>query len=322
MALLLAGDVGGTKVFLRAFDAQTGEVLADKRLLCNDYASLTALIQSFQSEFQLSEFSAACFGLPGPVAGRKARLTNLPWEVDADLLQKNCHITSVQLINDFSASAYGIDELGADDLFTLQEGSPNSDGNRLVVGAGSGLGVAPVVKCQGVYMPQDSEGGHIDFAPLNPIQTDLFNWLHQKWQHVSYERILSGEGLESLYLFFNLQAHGHGHKNISAPQIQQFALEGDDVALKTLNVFVEVYGAFVGNAALLWKSTAGIYIAGGIAPKIIDWMKKPSFIQAAINKGRMTEQVKSLPIYLVKNEQLGLLGAVAHAKTQYQLTDK
>ncbi len=320
MAVLLAGDVGGTKVYLRAFDSVSGDILAEQRYLSTEFSSLTVLVQTFQKQHKINSCQMACLGLPGPVDGRNAKLTNLAWTVDVTEIEKVCDIHEVFIINDFLAVAYGIDELIEKDVVTLQKGKHNLQGNRLVVGAGTGLGVAPVINCDGEFIPQASEGGHLDFAPLNPCQIDLLSWLHQKWHHVSYERILSGEGIESLYMFFSQRAQEQDRKDfkqsITAAEIHALALNGDDIAVQTLDTFVEVYGAYIGNLGLVWKSTAGIYIAGGIATKIQDWMEKPIFIKALLNKGRMEQQVKDLPVFLVKNQQLGLLGCLVYVRSK------
>lgn len=319
MAALLAGDVGGTKVYLRAFNVESGDIIAEQRYLSAHFPSLISLVQSFQKEYGILSCQMACLGLPGPVNGRKVQLTNLPWLVDAQQLEDACQIHSVFIINDFSAAAYGIDELEDTDILTLQTGQYDNSGNRLVVGAGTGLGVSPVMNCSGEFIPQSSEGGHLDFAPLNKNQCDLLIWLQKKWHHVSYERILSGEGIVTLYAFFSvLAAHKNNHKNMTASKVYDLALQGDKVALRTLDTFVEVYGAYIGNLALIWRSTAGIYIAGGIASKIQYWMEKPLFVNALLDKGRMAQQVKNQPVYLVKNGKLGLLGSVAYVKIAYK----
>lgn len=313
MAYVLAGDVGATKVFLRVLEVEQRHIVAEYRYASADFSSLSSLVQSFQSEFDFPQLSSACFGLPGPVQGRRAELTNLPWMVDADELETTCQIGRVDIINDFYAAALGVDEVGDDDFITLQKGEFDTAGNRLVVGAGSGLGVAPVKNCNGHFIPQPSEGGHMDFAPNNEQQVEILAWLHQKWSHVSYERLLSGEGLETLYFFYSLEAHGAGQRIMRAAEVHEAALAGEDVALKALATFVEVYGAYVGNAALIWEAKAGIFIAGGIAPKIRDWMERPEFINAFLNKGRMKKIVEKLPVYLVTNEKVGLLGAMKRA---------
>ncbi len=321
MSQILAGDVGATKVLLQAYDVDSQTLLAESRYISGNFASLIEVIQLFQQQCRITHFSAACLGLPGPVVGREARLTNLPWVVNAGLIEEQCWIDHVSLTNDFYAAALGVDELVESDLLCLQPGIPNMQSNRLVVGAGSGLGVAPIKNCDGHFIPQSSEGGHIDFAPVNDLQIAILKWCRQKWSHVSYERLLSGEGLETLYFFFSIEEHGHGHKGLKAPLIHQAALEGENVAIRAINAFVEIYGAYIGNLALIWESNAGVYIAGGIAPKISHWMMKPIFLNAFLNKGRMRNLVENTPIYLVLNEKVGLLGAMQQAIKNHNLAN-
>lgn len=325
MGKLLAVDVGATKVLLLVFDSETDETVAKKRYLSTDFNSLSELVNTFRKEFSLEGFEVACLGLPGPVSARQAKLTNLPWVVSADTLAKDCNIRYVEVMNDFTAAALGISDLAEEDKLCLQQGDFNEKGNRLIVGAGSGLGVAPIVNCHGEFIPQASEGGHMDFAPLGDVQLRLFNWLHKKWPRVSYERILSGEGIGFLYTFFNAENHGHSHHNLtkglSAEQVHKLALEGEAVAIKTLDTFVEVYGAYIGNVSLLWQAKAGVYIAGGIGPKIQDWMQQPRFINGVTSKGRMSELLKDIPIYLVINDNVGLLGMKYLARKKYWTLD-
>lgn len=313
MAKLIAADLGGTKVFFQCFETETDQILAESRYECANFDAFETIVETFLTDFQLSEISGMAIGLPAPVTGRSVKLTNLPWQVDADILQTRCQIERVLLINDFYAAALGVDALNDNDIVCLHDRPINPTGNRLVIGAGTGLGIAPVKNCQGLFMPQASEGGHMDFAPLNSTQTELLNWLLHRWRHVSYERVLSGEGIENLYHFFNARAHGMSHQNVpkdtSAEKVHQLAENGDPIAIDTLDTFVEIYGAFIGNAALIWQAEAGIYVGGGIAPKLIDWMQKPIFIDSYLHKGRMKKVVDAFPIYLVKNEQVGLLGA-------------
>lgn len=312
--LILAGDIGGTKSWLQAIDLDDAErVVAQAKYVSQAFESLDAIIQTFCAEFQLSHFEAACFGLPGPVAGRQAELTNLPWQIDADQLQSHCHIKRVELINDFQAAAFGIDALSDDQLITLYPGDFDGRGNRLVVGAGTGLGVAPVVRCMDGFWPQPCEGGHMDFAPEDESQQSLLKWFWQCWPHVSYERVLSGAGIEALYAFFADLPATDQQAWLSAPRVHQLAEEGDPVAVKALTTFVEVYGGYIGNLALLWPARAGVYIAGGIASKIEQWMRKKEFLFCLHNKGRMQKLVMSMPVYLVKDESLGLKGASVRA---------
>jgi glucokinase len=238
MKILLAADVGGTKVNLSAFELETDKVLAEGYYLCANYTSLTALVKDFLVQLEGVEIEAACFGLPAPIQGRKVPLTNLHWVVDADEIEAECDIKKLILINDFSAAAYGIEVLQPEDCIELQKNtySPleQAQGNRLVIGAGTGLGMSLMVQCHGSYIPHASEGGHIDFAPVNKEQEHLLGWLHQKWQHVSYERLLSGEGIKTLYKFYSTQTQGAGDRHTpSAPQISFFAHQGDPIAIRT-----------------------------------------------------------------------------------------
>lgn len=312
--LVLAGDIGGTKALLQAIDLNNpGKVLAQAKFPSQSYDSLESIIHTFCSHHHFTQFEAACFGLPGPVSGRQATLTNLPWRVDADALQASGYINKLELINDFQAAAFGIDALSADQWTTLHPGEYDGRGNRLVVGAGTGLGVAPVVRCLDGFWPQPCEGGHMDFSPQTPEQQSLLVWLWQFWSHVSSERILSGAGLEALYAFYADLPVKDNQAWLSAPMIHQLAEQGDVTAKKTLESFVEIYGGYIGNLALLWPARAGIYIAGGIAAKIEHWMKQPPFLSALHAKGRMSNLVQSMPVYLVKDETLGLRGAAVRA---------
>jgi len=370
--IYLAGDIGGTKALLQLVQispntsasnslfsqqALPTQCLAEQRYLCNDFNSLESIIQTFLSsvtdiDWSSNTITSACFGLPGLVNSRVVELTNLPWVVNADVIQQNCNINKVTFVNDFYAAALGVNALTSEETQTLYQ-PPNTQtnlsANRLVIGAGTGLGVAPVFFDGKNYLPQASEGGHFDFAPISETQQQLLSWLWQKWPHVSYERVLSGPGLETLYEFFfkhdlpnsYSQASSQNiHKNkltrtlnkevglpytkeyinksfspLTAPDIQALAEAGDKVAQKALIELVTIYGAFIGAVALIWNANGGIYLAGGVALKILSWMKTDYFITAFLEKGRMSKVVKNMPIYLVTNEALGLRGAMQAAKS-------
>ena len=350
----LAGDVGGTKAILQLI-RQSGhraefEVVAQTRYECCQFDNLQQIVQTFLAESVDPPVSidAASFGLPGPVSGRQVQLTNLPWVVDADALLAECPIERVELVNDFYAAALGIDVVEPTCLEALyQPDKPITHlKNRLVIGAGTGLGVAPIYFDGGRYWPQSSEGGHFDFAPISETQQLILNWLWQRWPHVSYERLLSGEGIETLYQFFhqhvvsssfsisnsqNLnknkifnQQNNHlgllvaeskqesASPSLTAPEIHALAEAGDLTAEKALVEFVTIYGAYVGAAALLWNAPGGIYLAGGIAAKLLRWMRHPAFLAAYLEKGRMSHIVAGMPVYVVTDETLGLKGAMLH----------
>lgn len=311
MSYIIAGDIGATKALLEVYDYQEGVVLSQQRYPSEEFDSLEQLVQLFMEDAKITSCDWACFGLPGPVVGRRSKLTNLSWQVDATQVEHSCSIRTVSLVNDFYAAAVGLEAVDESDLLTLHKGIDLPEGNRLLVGAGTGLGVSPICYCHGKYYPQASEGGHIDFGPLDALQSELLNWLRNKWVHVSYERMLSGIGLETLYAFFSIRHHGHNRRltKLKAPEIEAAALQGDVAAQETLMSFIKLYGAFIGSVALVWPAKGGIYIAGGIAPKIRQWMQKPEFVEAFLNKGRMTPVVEEMSIRLVMNDQLGLLGA-------------
>lgn len=327
--MILAGDIGGTKSWLRALDSENQAILADKIYPSADFSSLEAVIEQFKQDFGLVSFQAACLGVPGPVAGRQAKLTNLPWLVDADNLEQSCNILRVEILNDFTAAAYGIDSLNPAEIITLQAGEFNPAGNRIVVGAGTGLGVAPVFNAQNLtgktdFIPQGSEGGHIDFAPTNPVQQKFLNHLWQKWDnaHVSYERVLCGDGLEEIYAFLLQEAGNQTDNNqtshnqvwLRAEEVTKAANGGDAIADAALKMFTQIYGAYIGNISVLWPAFAGVYIAGGIAAKILPWMQHQDLIAAIHAKGGMRHLVEKMPVYLVTNPALGLLGASAIAQ--------
>lgn len=312
--LILAGDIGGTRSRLRAFDDSNPACLFEAVYDSASFASLTDIILDFSQKHQIQYYASACFGLPGPISQRRVNLTNLPWLVDADQLESHCAIKTVHFINDFQAAAYGIDTLSNDQLITLQPGQPDPHGHRLVVGAGTGLGVSPIVNQAGTFYPQASEAGHMDFAPMDVNQAALLKWLWPIWPHVSYERILSGAGLETLYAFYAGLSH-HDHQAwLQAESIQKLAEQDDLIAQRAIETFVEVFGAYIGNVILLWSSYAGVYIAGGIASKIEVWMKQNGFLDAMHHKGRMRDLVQKTPVYLVTDESLGLEGASNYAR--------
>lgn len=353
----LAGDIGGTKALLQLNqinpENNATTLVGKKRYLCNDFDSLESIVSTFLLSFQIPDLTieSASFGLPGPVNNsRQVQLTNLPWIVDADQLERTCLIKKVYFVNDFYAAALGVDTLDGSELISLyrpeihQINHEPIRGNRLVIGAGTGLGVAPVFFDGQEFLPQSSEGGHFEFAPISETQQLLLQWLWQRWEHVSYERVLSGPGLEVLYAFFlkhdvitsyseissqilnknklftkqnNPVGLNFAHTDfnlskrlLNAEQISQAAEAGNPVAIQALTEFVTIYGAFVGAVALIWPAPNGIYLAGGIGVKILDWMQKPYFKKAFLEKGRMTQVVENIPVYLVVDESLGLRGAM------------
>lgn len=308
--MLLAADIGGTWARLQAL-SRTDEqhAVARATYFSADYPCLSSVINRFRQEHGLPDFAAACIGVPGPVAGQRANLTNLPWQVDAAELEQQCAIGRAVLVNDFQAAAHGIDNLSADQLLVLNPGQPDAQGHRLVTGAGTGLGVAPVMFCNGRYLPVACEGGHMSFSPVDDLQQDLLRWLWRQWEHVPFERVLSGPGLELLYGFLAGLEHPREAGGVRAAEITARADAGDPLACRTLTVFVGIYGSYLGNLALLWPARGGIYIVGGVAASISHWMQRVEFLQSMQAKGCMQELVRSMPVYLVTEKDPGLQGA-------------
>ena len=319
MNYILSGDIGGTKTLLQlsAADKSRAPIL-QKSYPSNQYSGLAEIIDEFLHQANITAIAAACFALAGPVLGRQVRLTNLPWSVDADAIAARFMIPRVSLINDFEAVGMAIGILQPVDILTLQPGKEQEHGVRLTVGAGTGLGVAWMTWQDGGYRVHPSEGGHMDFAPSNPVEYELLCYLQKRHGHVSYERIVSGPGLVAIFEFLRdsdraavspqlLAAVGGADP---AAAIAQSAQQGDEpVAHMALDLFLSAYGAFVGNVALAALPRGGIYVAGGIAAKIVAQMQQGSFLQAFRSKGRYAEFLASLPLHIVTNPQAGLLGA-------------
>jgi glucokinase len=319
MSYFLAGDIGGTKTLLQVFSAgQERSPVLRKSYPSAGFAGLAEIVDVFLQEAKIQEVSSACFALAGPVSGRKAKLTNLPWEVDANFLAAHFHISHVALINDFEAVGLGIAALETDDLFTLQQGASQEQGARIVVGAGTGLGVAWLSWTGEGYAVHPSEGGHIDFAPTNEMQYALLKYLQHRHGHVSYERIVSGPGRVAIFEFLRDSQYATPSAELisainngdAAAAIAGFAIEKKEIiAVQSLDMFIQIYGAFVGNVALAALPRGGIYIAGGIAAKIAREVQQGGFIENYLDKGRFRELLASFPLSIVMNSNVGLLGA-------------
>ena len=309
---IIAADVGGTNT--RLVSASINEprtVLHEIRYLSGEFDSFEPLLQTFIKDSGLAsdQLDTLSLALPGLVGESSAKLTNLPWTIDKKSLMEKFGIDNVYLMNDFQASALGTRQLLDKDRVVLNEGMHDNGATCVAVGAGTGLGVAWIQYDKEGEQTYSTEGGHIDFAPQDDTQSRLLQFLQQRHEHVSYERVLSGSGLVSLYEFFT----GNQQPGITAEWVNNQTRDNDEAANKALSLFVQVYGAYVGNLALLYKPYGGIFITGGIAPKIVKKMQSEDFISAYLNKGRMREQVKQIPVYLVTNEHVGVLGAMSEA---------
>jgi len=326
MVFFLAGDIGGTKTLLQVFKAGG----AHTPVLCKSYASagypgLAEIVDEFLREAGIGEVASACFALAGPVSGRKVKLTNLPWAVDADALATRFAISRISLINDFEAVGLGVAALQPSDLLSLQQGEVQEHGVRIVVGAGTGLGVAWLSWQDDGYVVHPSEGGHIDFAPTDELQYALLQYLQERHGHVSYERIVSGPGLVAIYEFLRDTTRAIPSAELSAAMqagdgaatISRFSA-AEPIARQASQLFVQIYGAFVGNIALAALPRGGIYVAGGIAAKIATQMQEGGFMRAFSDKGRFGGLLSTFPLSIVTNPQIGLLGASLAAQNEFK----
>ncbi len=319
---IIAADVGGTKT--RLIYANVNEprnVLYEARYLSSEFDGFEPMLQTFIKDSGSADIKldALTLALPGLVDDSSARLTNLPWSIDKQSLKDTFGIKNIHFMNDFQASALGTSQLQEKDKIILNPGILNTDGlkkntMRVAVGAGTGLGLAWTEEDKKTARTHDTEGGHIDFAPVDDIQIRLLQFLQQRFDHVSYERILSGDGLVSLYQFFA----GKPCENISAEWVNNQS-KNNEAADRALTLFVQIYGAYIGNIALLFKPHGGIFITGGIAAKIIKKMQSEEFINAYLNKGRMRALVEQIAVYLVTNERIGVLGAMSETVRTQQV---
>lgn len=312
--IFLAGDIGGTTSRFQWLDTKSKDSTPGVSCYDSDrFSSFVELLETLLAEHKLAHVDYACFGLPGPVDDREVTLTNLPWSISACELEAKLPLSRVKLDNDFQVAALGLELLQENDTICLHRGDYDPKGNRLVIGAGTGLGVAPVYQLAGHFYPQSSEGGHMDFAPVNVEQDQLLQWFHDKLGRVTYEHLLSGAGLEHIYRFCFSREHPEIKRgdipSLKAAQVHAQAEAGDSVAIAAIKIFVNIYGEFVGNAALLWPARGGIYIAGGIGPKIVKWMAGADFSTFFLEKENMRAVVEKMPVYLVLDPLLGLKGA-------------
>ena len=326
---VLAGDIGGTKTLLEVADVSVSarRVLAQGHYPSAKYDGLLPMIREFlgtAGTAAVASLYSACFGVAGPIVdvgtGQCARLTNLPWEVDTAVLAHGLGITRVRLINDFQAVGYGIEALESGDLAVLQEGSEIAQAPRAVIGAGTGLGVGILVWQHDHYEAIPTEGGHADFAPTNGPQMDLLLSLMDRFGRVSCERLLSGPGLVNIYSFLCAGA-GEAARLQAVIKAQDPAAaialaaqeQRDALAVRALDMFAEIYGAQAGNLALTCLARGGVYIAGGIAPKIIGMLKTSGFLRAFNDKGRMSVVTAAMPVRVVMNPAVGIIGAALAA---------
>jgi len=318
--MVLGGDIGGTNARLAFFDGPPDRLttVAIEIFPSREHKSLAEIAKAFIAKYKCTP-SAACFGIPGAIRDGIVEATNLPWVVRATTLASDVGLASVSLINDLEANAHGIVLLAESDLVTLNAGVPVRGGNRALISAGTGLGEAGLLaESDGSFRPFPSEGGHTDFAPSNEIQIDLLRYLLGRFGHVSYERVLSGPGLHNIYQFLRDTRRAeepHWLRDVIAKgdpsaAVAKSGLEGtSEIGVQALDLFVSIYGAAAGNLALQVVATGGVFIGGGIAPKIIDKLRSPAFLTAFQAKGRVSSLLKDIPVRAITNDKTALLGA-------------
>jgi glucokinase len=320
--MILAGDIGGTSTRLALFESGSGKLKLSRTQTYSsrEFPSLTGIVTAFFSgqPAAAANIQSACFGIAGPVRKGHVSGPNLAWEADESILATELGIPKVKLINDLEANAWGIAELAPEDVITIQAGDTNATGNMAVISVGTGLGEAGMFWDGTRHIPFACEGGHADFAPRSELECDLLNWLRERFGRVSYERILSGNGQFLLYEFLR-DVKGHHElpavveemktRNPSAV-ITRAGLAGEsELCVEALNWYASLYGAEAGNLALKMMATGGVYIGGGIAPKIIQKLKGPSFAEGFSAKGRLRPLLEAIPIHVIMKESAALWGA-------------
>jgi glucokinase len=323
--MILAGDVGGTKVHLALYDFVDGklEYTRDKQYPAKEYAGLEEIVKGFLSA---EKVTAACFGVPGPVRDGRLRLTNLPWTLDSRELATGLKIEHVFLINDLQANGYGVAELSADQTYTLSEGDARQMGNRALIAAGTGLGEGFLVWNGNSHVPYPSEGGHVDYSPRNEDEIDLLRFLKQKYNgRISFERVVSGQGLTNIYEFLR-EVRGVEEPAWLAARIAkedpnavitELSLAAkSEICEKAMDMFVSAYGAQAGNLALTILSVGGLYVGGGIAPRILEKLKDGTFMKAFADKGRLSQLLVNMPVRVILESRAALMGAAAYAEAR------
>jgi glucokinase len=327
--ILLAGDIGATKTSLAIVSSEAGPraVLAEATFPSTAYSSLEAVAREFLSHVEW-QAERACFGVAGPVVGGRASITNLPWLIDEQNLQDVLHLSAVHLLNDLQAIANGVPALEPPDLHTLNVGRPAPGGAIAVIAPGTGLGEGFLTWDGSRYRPHPSEGGHTDFAPTNPLQAELLRYLQGRFEHVSYERVCSGLGLPNIYAYLKDSgcagepawlAGQLATTDDPTPVIVNAALDRErpcKLCTATLDVFVSILGAEAANLALKVLATGGVYLGGGIPPRILPLLEKERFMESFRRKGRFAELLAQVPVHVILHPKVALLGAARYGLEQ------
>jgi len=336
--MILAGDVGGTKVHLALYNFEAGRLkpVRDQKFPAPEFATLDAVVEKFltgdpngtaaQDTAERDQIVAACFGCPGPVRDGRLKLTNLPWTLDQRDLAKSLGIEHIFLINDLEANGYGIPELEPESIVSLHDGDSSAQGNRGLIAAGTGLGEALLIWDGKTHRPIPSEGGHCDFAARTDREIALLQYLRSTLNgHVSWERVVSGIGIKNIYAYLR------DVEKLDEPQwlrdrmktedpnavIGQCADDGSSpLCVETMQTFAAAYGAETGNIALKVLAVGGIYVGGGIAPKSLKTLRAGGFVQAYLDKGRLSPVLEAIPVRVILDDTCALLGAAAYAEAR------
>jgi glucokinase len=322
---VLACDLGGTntRLLLTRWDGDSFHQVEERFYPSADYDGLAPILSDFLGGLDHAQRPrSACIALAGPVhadaGGQRARVTNLPWSLDSAALQADTGIDRIRLINDFQAVGYGLATLKTEDLATLQDGQPDPEAPRALIGAGTGLGEGIVLPQEGGFQVLASEGGHVDFAPTDDTQAALLEFVRAECGRASYEHLLSGPGLTRIYHFMCSRPGAQPGESLRraaesgdpAAAVSAHALDASDpLAVAALDLFLRIYGAQAGNLALTCLARGGVYIAGGIAPRILPRLRQGPFLEAFRAKGKMAELMGQIPVHVVVNDRVGLQGA-------------
>jgi len=325
--MILAGDIGATRVLLAAYQNEGNKLqcVVQRLYKTQDHSGIGEVLKDFVNREGVP-VHAACFGVAGPVRAGKSKISNLQWTIDSGELASQLKLASVGLLNDLEAYAYGVDALASTDFITLSEGAEDAEGNRVVISARTGLGLAGLYWDGFRHHPFACEGGHSDFAPRNDLEMELAQYLRKKFGHVSCERLLSGPGIKNIYDFLR------DEKKADEPDwlTQQMAEAADPPALisqlaldakaaiceQALSMFVSIYGSETGNCALNFMATGGVFIGGSIAAKIVPKMQDPIFMKSFLDKGRMQSLLADMPVKVIANDNAGLMGAARYTLVQ------
>jgi glucokinase len=317
-AMILAGDIGGTNSRLAYFQAQNGhlQLVSERIFPSREYKEFGEIVTKFLDD-TATRPDVACFGIAGPVHNGRVEVSNLPWVIEQSRLAKEIRLPATLLINDLEANAWGIGALGPQDLITLNRVVP-CNGNQAVIAPGTGLGEAGLFWDGSQHQVFACEGGHADFAPQGDLQVELLQFLASRYGHVSYERVLSGPGLVNVYQFLREKNYADEPAGFAAQLERADAAavisrsgldDSNPLAERAVDLWISVYGAEAGNLALKTMAIGGVFLGGGISPKVLPKLTGPIFMQAFLDKGRLRPLLEGITVQVITNDKAGLLGA-------------